>query len=80
MTKEKVSARIAELESRRDMAVQAYKDKDSEITDLTRQLTDRVRVLREERGNLALQASGCQQKIDELKALFETEEQVGGES
>ena len=76
----KISARIDELESQRDMAVQAYKDKDAEITDLTNQLSEQGEALREQRGNFALEASGCQQKIDELKALFLYRGPVGGES
>jgi len=54
-------------------AMQLYNDKDQEITQLNQELSDRIRGLRNERGNLAIQAAKCQQTIDELKGLLAKE-------
>jgi hypothetical protein len=67
---QKMQARVTELETARARALQAYRDKDLEVNEATRQLSERVRKLREERGSFALEAGACQQKIDELKKLL----------
>ena len=74
--KNKIEARIAELEIEMKQAMQGYNDKDQEITQMNQELSDRIRGLRNERGNLAIQAAKCQQTVDELKALLARE---GGE-
>ena len=67
---QKMHDRIEELEEDRKRALQAYRDKDSEVNEATRELSDRIRQLREERGRFALEASACQQKINELRGLL----------
>ena len=69
-TREKINARIAELEAERETAMTAYKDKDQQVRDTTQDLSGSIRKLREERGALALEAGSAQQKIDELKKLL----------
>ena len=66
----RMQARLGDLEASRDRALQAYRDKDLEVNEATRELSERVRKLREERGALALEAGGCQQKIDEIRGLL----------
>jgi hypothetical protein len=66
----RMQIRLGELEASRDRALQAYRDKDLEVNEATRELSERVRKLREERGTLALEAGSCQQKIDELRGLL----------
>ena len=75
--KNKIEARIAELETEMKQAMQGYNDKDQEITQMNQELSDRLRGLRNEQGNLAIQAAKCQQTINELKALLARE---GGEN
>jgi ABC-type transporter Mla subunit MlaD len=74
--KDKIKARIAELDAEMKQAMQLYNDKDQEITQLNQDLSERIRGLRSERGNLAIQAAKCQQTISELKGLLDRE---GGE-
>ncbi len=66
----RMQTRLGELEASRDRALQAYRDKDLEVNEATRGLSEKVRKLREERGTLALEAGACQQKIDELRGLL----------
>lgn len=73
---QKMTARLAELEAARERALQAYRDKDLEVNEATRELSEKVRALRGERGALALEAGACQQKIDEIRGLLST---AGGE-
>ena len=68
--KDKVRGRIAELEAEMKQAMQGYNDKDQQIAQLNQELSDRIRELRNERGNLAIQAAKCQQTINELKSLL----------
>lgn len=74
--KNKIEARVAELEAEMKQTMQGYNDKDQEIAQLNQELSDRIRSLRNERGNLAIQAAKCQQTINELKVLLAQE---GGE-
>ena len=74
--KEIIEARIAELEAQKERAIQGYNDKDAEISQATQDMSQTIRALREERGRLAIEASNCQQKIDELKALLNQQEAV----
>ena len=71
--KQKIEARIAELEAQKERALTSYNDKDAEISQATQEMSDHIRTLRKERGRLALEASACQQKIDELKNLLAAE-------
>ena len=71
--KDKIKGRIDELESEMKQSMQVYNDKDQEIAQLNQELSDRIRVMRNERGNLAIRAAKCQQTIDELKALLANE-------
>jgi ABC-type transporter Mla subunit MlaD len=75
--KDKIKSRISELNTEMDQAMQVYNDKDQEIARLNQELSDRMRDLRNERGNLAIQAAKCQQTINELKGLLDKE---GGEA
>ena len=68
--KDKIKGRIDELEAEMKQSMQVYNDKDQEIAQLNQELSDRIRVMRNERGNLAIRAAKCQQTIDELKALL----------
>ena len=71
--KDKIKGRIDELEAEMKQSMQVYNDKDQEIAQLNQELSDRIRVMRNERGNLAIRAAKCQQTIDELKALLANE-------
>ena len=71
--KDKIKGRIDELEAEMKQSMQVYNDKDQEIAQLNQELSDRIRVMRNERGNLAIRAAKCQQTIDELKALLTNE-------
>ncbi len=71
--KDKIKTRIDELEAEMKQSMQVYNDKDQEIAQLNQELSDRIRVMRNERGNLAIRAAKCQQTIDELKTLLVNE-------
>ena len=71
--KDKIQIRIDELEAEMKQAMQVYNDKDQEIALMNQELSDRIRGLRNERGNMAIRAAKCQQTIDELKALLAVE-------
>jgi len=70
ISRETILARIAVLTEQKQRAVTAYQDKEAEITAATQEMSNRIRALREQRGALALEASACQQKIDEIKTLL----------
>ena len=70
ISRETILARIAVLTGQKQRAVTAYQDKEAEITAATQEMSNRIRALRQERGALALEASACQQKIDEINGLL----------
>ncbi|MCE5269773.1 hypothetical protein LLH00_00635 [bacterium] len=70
VSRETILARIAALTEQKQRAVTAYQDKEAEITAATQELSNRIRALRQERGAFALEASACQQKIDEIRGLL----------
>ncbi|HUU29387.1 MAG TPA: hypothetical protein VM123_16410 [archaeon] len=75
--KEKIEARITELEKQKERALEGYNDKEAEISAATQQMSEMIRKLKSERSMFALEAAKCQQSINDLKALL-AEENGGG--